>query len=493
MRFHASAFTISKGLFDAGMKRRPKLEWRWCAVAAAFLAATALTLTGCWDRTEVDDVAFVMGIGLDEAPGNQVYVTFHIAVPRALAGGGGLGGGSGSGGGTQQTTLITTVMGRSILGVVNLMNAYVDRRPSLVHGKVVVIGEALARRGIDSYIGELTRFRETRRTMFLVVTKGTAKEFLEKNRPVIEQNPAKNLELLALTNRQTGLVPPSQLHRFLVEIQSLGEQPLVILAGIKEEPPGGRTEQGSGGQEQGTRESRDGGDGGQGGGENGGPKGTPAFPKPPSRPARTDEDYAASTSPRVGGNPVEFLGAAVFRGDRMVGEISGDEVRAVLLLRGTFKRGTAVSTDPFVESRYVSYDVRLARPTQIKMTRKGQDFHVQVRAMLEGEVIGTQTLVDYSNPKNLHILEQHLAAQIKKLAQDTIKKAQTDFKADIFAFGNKARRMTATWQEWVNLDWPEKFPRASINVDVRVDLRRTGLLFRPPEPTRSRAPDKSAR
>ncbi|MEW6228736.1 MAG: Ger(x)C family spore germination protein [Bacillota bacterium] len=479
MKLRIRAFAALEGFACACIRRR--LEWR-CVVVAASLVAVVFSLAGCWDRTEVDDIAFIMAIGLDEAPGDQVYVTFHIAVPRAVAGGGAQGGGSGSGGGTQQTSVITTLMGRSVLGLLNMVNTHVDRRPSLVHGKVVVVGEALARRGIAGYISELIRFRETRRTMFLVVAKGTAKEFIERNRPIIEQNPAKNLELLALTNRQTGLVPPSQLHRFLVEMQSLGEAPLAILAGVKEERPGGRTEQGGGRRTPSPGGSQDGGEGGQ-------PREMPEFPEPPPRPARTDEDYTAGSSPRVGGNPVEFLGGAVFRGERMVGEMTGDESRAVLLLRGTFKRGTAVSKDPFVETRYVSYDLRLARPTQVRITRRGRSFHIQVKVMLEGEVIGTQTRVDYSNPKNLHALEKQLTADLEKFFQDIIRKAQTDFKADIFAFGNKARHMTMTWQEWVDLDWPRKFPEASIDVSVEVDLRRTGLLFKAPAPTTWRTPN----
>lgn len=477
MSSHTRALTISRGVSSAGMKGRLKLEWRG-AVAAACLAAAALTLTGCWDRTEVDDIAFITALGLDEAPDNQVYMTFHIAVPRAVAGGGGQGGG-GAGGGTQQTSLITTLMGRSVLGLVNLVNTYVDRRPSFVHAKLVVVGEGLARRGISPYISELVRFRETRRTMFLVVTKGTAKEFMERNRPVIEQNPAKNLELLALTNRQTGLVPPSQLHRFLVEVQSLGEEPLVILAGVKEEPPGGRTEQEGDGPSKSL-------DGFRGSGEGGQANKPPKLPSPPPRPARTDGDYIAGSSPRVGGNPVEFLGGAVFRGDRMVGEITGDEVRAVLMLRGTFKRGILVSKDPFVENKYVSYDLRLARPTQVRVTKRGRDFHVGVKVMLEGEVIGSQGPVDYSDPKNLHALEKRLAADLRKLSRDTIRKAQREFNSDIFAFGNKVRHMTTTWSEWEDLKWPERFPHASIDVSVKLDLRRTGLLFRPPAPSTER-------
>lgn len=442
---------------------------------------TALCAAGCWDRTEVDDLAFIMAIGLDEAPNDQVYVTFHIAVPRAVAGAGGAGGGSGGGGGGgagQQSSLITTLMGRSVLSLLNLLNTHVDRRPSLVHGKMVVIGEKLARRGIAPYIGELVRFREARRTMFLAVSQGTAKEFIEKNRPILEQNPAKNLELLALANRQTGFVPPSQIHRFLVEMQSLGEEPVAILAGIKEEAPGGRTEQSTGGAS-GRR------DGSPDGGSPAGGAGTepPKMPKPPPIHARSDSDYTAGQSPSVGGNPVELLGGAVFRGDRMVGKITGQDVRAMLMVRGSFKRGTLLLEDPFVKDRYVSCDVRLARPTEIRVNKEGRGFHVKVKIMLEGEVIGSQSLIDYSNPKNLHTLERRVAEDLKRSCEHIVRKAQREFRADIFAFGNKVRHLTKTWREWQDLNWPERFPEARVDIDLRLDLRRTGLLFKPPRPS----------
>ncbi len=459
------------------------------------LIAVLVYATGCWDRTEVDDRAFIMAIGLDEAPDHQIYVTFHIAVPRAVAGGGGRGGGSGSGGGAggQETSLITTLMGRSVLSLLDLVNTHVDRRPTLVHGKMVVIGERLARRGIAPYIGELVRFRDARRTMFLAVTQGTAKEFIERNRPIIEENPAKNLELLALANRQTGFVPPSQLHRFLVEMQSFGEEPVAILAGIKEEAPGGRTEQSGGG-------GNGGGGGDQGGSPDGGSSsgggvgGPPRMPSPPPAPARSDSDYLAGRSPSVGGNPVELLGGAVFRGDRMVGQITGQDVRAMLMLRGTFKRGTLVLEDPSVKDRYVSCDLHLARPTEIKVEKEEHGgFHIKVKVLLEGEVIGSQSRTDYSKPKDLRALEKRLAKDIKKSCQDLVRKAQTEFAADIFAFGNKARHLTRTWREWEDLNWPERFPEARVDVDVRLDLRRTGLLFEPPRSSARRTSEPERR
>ena len=118
--------------------------------------------------------------------------------------------------------------GRSILGLVDVANTYVDRRLSFVHSKLLIVGEGLARRGLAPYVSELVRFHEIRRTMFLVVAKGTAREFLTENKPVLEQNPAKNLELLTLAGRKAGLIPTSQINRFLVEMQSLAEEPLVL-------------------------------------------------------------------------------------------------------------------------------------------------------------------------------------------------------------------------------------------------------------------------
>ena len=167
-------------------------------IITALIIACALMTGGCWGRTEVDELALVMAIGLDEGENNTVYVTFQIAVPRAVASGGAEGGGPSAGGGSTGASLITTMRGRSILGLVDVANTYVDRRLSFVHSKLLIVGEGLARRGLAPYVSELVRFHEIRRTMFLVVAKGTAREFLTENKPVLEQNPAKNLELLTL-------------------------------------------------------------------------------------------------------------------------------------------------------------------------------------------------------------------------------------------------------------------------------------------------------
>lgn len=427
-----------------------------------FVTACAVIIGGCWGRVEVDDLALVMAIGLDKGENNTVYVTLQIAVPRAVAGGGAEGGGPGAGGSAAETSLITTMRGRSILGLIDIANAYIDRRLSFVHSKLLVIGEDLAKEGVAPYISELVRFHEIRRTMFLVIAKGTACEFITENKPVLERNPAKNLELLALAGRKAGLIPASQIQRFLVEMQSLGEEPLVILAGInKRQPPEEKGEEKSKSEEKSESDS----------------------PSELFIPIdESDIRYVAGKSPSIGGNPVELLGAAVFKGDKMVGEITGEEVRYVLYLRGTFKQGITVVQDPFTQDRFVAADLRLARPTQIRVKKDEGKFHVTVNIALEGSLIGSQGNENYADPKVLKTIEKQLVNEIEKGCEDIIRKAQNAFLSDIFAFGNKARHLTMTWQEWQDLGWHEEFPHADVTVTVKVELRRTGLLFRPPQP-----------
>ena len=157
-------------------------------------------------------------------------------------------------------------------------------------------------------------------------------------------------------------------------------------------------------------------------------------------------------------------------------------MRHILYLRGTFKRGVTVVRDPFTDDKFVAADLRLARPTEVRVTKDGTHFRINVKIMIEGGLIGSQGTEDYTDPKVLSTIEKQLINEIEKDCNDIIRKAQIEFSSDIFAFGNKARHLTKTWQEWQDLNWPDQFPHASVTVTCGVELRRTGLLLKSPTP-----------
>lgn len=44
----------------------------------------SLILTGCWSRTEVNDIAIVLGAAIDKAENENLRLSLQIAIPKGL-------------------------------------------------------------------------------------------------------------------------------------------------------------------------------------------------------------------------------------------------------------------------------------------------------------------------------------------------------------------------------------------------------------------------
>jgi spore germination protein KC len=73
-----------------------------------------------------------------------------------------------------------------------------------------------------------------------------------------------------------------------------------------------------------------------------------------------------------------------------------------------------------------------------------------------------------------------LEGKMKQLMEDeinmAIEKAQKQFKADIFGFGNTLNKENPkTWNK-VKKDWNEQYPDVSYTVNVNFSINSTGLM-----------------
>lgn len=57
-----------------------RLKW-WTTIAPLLCLSL---LTGCWDRTEINDLAFVLAGGFDLAENGQLEATLQIALPTEV-------------------------------------------------------------------------------------------------------------------------------------------------------------------------------------------------------------------------------------------------------------------------------------------------------------------------------------------------------------------------------------------------------------------------
>ena len=110
-----------------------------------------ISLTGCWDRIEVNDMAFVAAAEFDKEAENKFRISVLVPLPSALGGVGSSGGGGGTSG--SKPYYIDSDVGRNIMEAINKLQHHMSRKIYFAHRRVLIIGEKLARRGFWKIIG----------------------------------------------------------------------------------------------------------------------------------------------------------------------------------------------------------------------------------------------------------------------------------------------------------------------------------------------------
>lgn len=400
------------------------------------LIAIVMFTAGCNGARQIDEIAFVLAMGVDRGEGDQSTVTYQVAVPRVMAKETDSGKGGGNGGKPFSTVTVTAP---SLAEARNLLNSAISRAPNLSHIKMFVLGEDLARHGLGDTIGPLIRFREYRGSMFIIVARGTAREFLEKNKPVLEMSPAKYVETVMATADETGYFLTTDLHDFYLRLKSGDASPFVVMAAINPE----------------TEQEKSAG---------------------VVVPGERAVDYQAGDMPRQGGDPAEFLGLAVFHGDQMRGVLTAHESRMLAMLLGKFPRGFITVTDPLAPRHSVNINLRLARRPNIKVDMVGTHPVISADILLEGEVTSIPSGINYEDEAYRSLLERQISQVVQQEMAHMLQLTQ-EYQADVVGFGSRLRPKFATYQEWVAVNWHSLYSQAEINVTVNTRLRRSGLMW----------------
>lgn len=172
-----------------------------------------LILSGCYDRFEVDDLAYVIAIGADIGENDQIDITYQIAVPLKLTGDNSETG--------KETYTTCTVTAPSLSIGNNKVNTEISKEINLSHVKVIIYSEELARQGISGHLNVFLSQSDVRPKASFLVCKGRAQELLEKVSPKLEESPARYYELLFNSSNYTGDTANSELINFYTSAQSI--------------------------------------------------------------------------------------------------------------------------------------------------------------------------------------------------------------------------------------------------------------------------------
>lgn len=187
-------------------------------VLCTILVVSLFFLTGCWDRTELNDLAIELGLGLDQAKNHKLEVSAQFIIPSMM--GMGESGSSDSG----KPFFIESGTGKDTLEAVQMIQTKLSREVFRGHHRVIVIGEQLARQGLANVLDNYSRDPDIRLRADAIIVKGsTAKQFLEGSSP-LENIPALGAQK---EHAQSGGLGDRSLVNFLIAGSSDGINPIL--------------------------------------------------------------------------------------------------------------------------------------------------------------------------------------------------------------------------------------------------------------------------
>jgi germination protein, Ger(x)C family len=409
------------------------------------LLFSSISLTGCWGSKELDEAGYAMALGLDIGPGHNLIVSVIIDNPGVT-----------SGSAKDPPSIspgqirVFTAQAPTLFSGLNLINTVLENQIELSHTKMVIFGEDLARQGIEPYMDALTRWRKFRRTFYIAVAQGEARQVIESIVPPTGVNGAKFIETMFTSQQYVGYTPENQLLMFYNALKAKGADPIAALIASRTNKYELTADK-----------------------ENRMISGATDFKTDSGDPGND----TAGNPPLSGDGSLQFLGTAVFRRDKMVAKLTGNETMVLKMLRGELTRTFISVPDPEVSGKMMQVELSQIRGPQIKVVKKGNQLRAKVHLTILDDPIGIESNRQYETPANIGLIKKAVEKWISEQCFGVFHKAQTAG-SDIFGFGNYAHWLVPDWPAWQKWDWNASFKTMKLDLIVQVHINRTGLIIK---------------
>ncbi|CAI6087739.1 Ger(x)C family spore germination protein [Cohnella sp. JJ-181] len=188
------------------------------------LLLSVLFLSGCWDRTEINDLAFITGTAFDLTESGEYHLTVQIALPSSTPGGG-------AGEGPQQKFFVLAANGKNVNEAFAMIQKKSSRKLFTAHRSVIFIGESLGRHGINNVLDVFAHDpRQRLRTYIMLVKGGEASRVLDTKYP-FDQVPMEAVK--EMEGQQTEVAV--NLRDFFISATSRGIDPIMGVIEVESE------------------------------------------------------------------------------------------------------------------------------------------------------------------------------------------------------------------------------------------------------------------
>ena len=391
-------------------------EYLRIVAAAMLLISFSVFLSGCWDRHELDKLAILSGGGFDIDPETgELLVTYQTIIPSKVKSSTAGSSGEQAGRGISPAVQLDHLKGRTWLEALGAYATQGNRTLFFPHNQVDIIGKEMAKQGVYPIIEHILRFPQSRPNRLFFVAQDKASDILAASdgMDVIQgRGIAGEVKLSA----EFSKYPAITVLEFANRLMSKTTAPILPIINIFEET---------------------------------GPDGKKF-------------------------NKGRITGTAVFKGDRMFGELNEQESRGLLWVTDEIKKGFVVADAPDGSGK-VSLEITQATSKIIPELTDGK---ITINVEIEEQA----DLTEYNGSKNLDDvllkqIEEHQADAIQKEIMAAISKSFA-LNADVFGFGEAVHReYKKEWQD-IASRWDVIYPSINVAIKVKTHVNETGDIHK---------------
>ncbi|PEZ71728.1 Ger(x)C family spore germination protein [Bacillus sp. AFS017274] len=389
-----------------------------------FLMLISTTFTsGCWDKTELNEMAIVSAVGLDRNKEGKLVGTFQIINPSNVAGA------LQGGGGTNPPISIYRATGDNVLELDSIASTKISRDMYFAHANLIVIGEELAKEeGLNDIFDAFERSPEFRATTRIVIARGVkARDIVEALTAIDKVSAEKVIKTIETTEKIQGGNISINLQETIKNLLSTGKEPIIS----------GFTVKGNTGKE---------------------------------------DEMENTMSSDIEANP-NAAGIGVFKDGKLIDWLDGNKAIGSMWVLDRIV-STHLNLDWEGKKDAVTYQViRQKTNVSIKMENGKPKVFIKVRA--EGDIREVNVPLNLTDTHVLIDIEKKLTKKLKKEIEDAVVRAQKN-KADIFGFGEIMHENHPKEWKKIEKNWDDvSFPELEVDVQAETFIRRTGLRNKP--------------
>ena len=458
------------------------------------IVITAFFLTNFSSIYTIDDYAYVIAMGLDNSDDSDLILSLQIAIPAGSSKG------SESSSSQSSSSIVSTVKCKNINGGVNLINDYLGQKLNLSYCKAMVFSEDIAKKGIGNYICTATNDIEIRPSCDIIVSKCSALDYITNSKPLLENLSSKYYEIASSSQKDTGLTRTISLMSFYNRYYDSLCEPYAPLSSIEESNESGKANQTSQANQANQlnqankaeqinsnasinkKESE----------SNSEDAKNEVQGKTLDSDKNSDNSNGGDSSSSSGGNSessskkdvekdnasekIKNQGLAIFKDDKLIGEISREETLCYMLVSGKLKDAVINVPSPFEDADYVSLNISSVHSKNKVEIKNGTPF-ITCNISLSARVLSSTKTSNYLSKENSLALEYATNSYLNANITDFLYKTSKELKSDFIGFGRNAVRSFKTMDDWKNYDWLNKYQNSEFNVNVNTTVKSSYLLI----------------